>query len=67
MSLDDDIVNEAFEKMASKGGTWHLRRCLGVPDYSLTHRYLTLDPDKSRQYCEHCEKHLPPIPPRGAA
>lgn len=67
MSLDDDIVNQAFEKLAGSGGTWHVRRCAGVPDYSLPHRYLTIDQNKERMYCEHCEKKLPPTSPKGAA
>lgn len=62
----DDIVNEAFEKMASQGGTWHLRKCLGVPNEVPTHRYLTLDPDKERKYCDNCLKYDPPSPKRVA-
>jgi hypothetical protein len=69
MTGSEDLINEAFEKMAGSGGTWHLRRCLD-DNHEGSRRYLTLDPNKERLSCEECEKkngpYNPPSP-RGAA
>lgn len=55
----DDIINQAFDKLASSGGNWFIRKCLD-DNHEGSRKYLTLDPNKERLSCEECEKHHPP-------